>query len=145
MSFESAIMIVLAALAVMLAALTIIVGIAAYWGYTGMKDTVKEVANKRVDEAMVAKMKEYPASKDVLEVFQQMKQRIDLLDKLQNQVVTSPPEPKVVETASNNATVVDEEIAKPAVYPGEEATNASDGEHNDADTDAGTNNRETPG
>jgi hypothetical protein len=48
----TALTLILAALAVLLTALAIFIGLAAIWGYGGLKDSVKEMATRRVDEAV---------------------------------------------------------------------------------------------
>jgi len=53
MSFESAITIILTALAVMLAVVTIGIAGLAIWGYFGIRDSVKEMATKKVDDGVI--------------------------------------------------------------------------------------------
>lgn len=52
MSFESAITIILTALGVMLAIVTLGIAGLAIWGYFGIRDSVKEMGTKKVDEAI---------------------------------------------------------------------------------------------
>ena len=132
MSFESAITIILTALGVMLAVLAIGIAVAAIWGYAGFKEFVREAAKTHVGEAMAIKMKEYPEGAKILDAMRQLVQRADVLEQLQNQLVTTP-EPKSVETPSNNAVQIDK-------YPGEVQPNASDPR---TTADAGPNNSQT--
>lgn len=118
MSFESAITIILTALAVMLALFAIGVAIMAVWGYYGFKDFVRDAAKKHVESAMDMKMKEYPEGAKVWEVLQAMVERTRALDRLQPQVVTSL-ETNSVAPASNIG------IKQLNQYPGEETQNAS--------------------
>jgi MFS superfamily sulfate permease-like transporter len=131
MSFENAITIILTALGVMLAVLAIGIAVAAIWGYAGFKEFVREAAKTHVAEAMATKMKEYPEGTKVLDAMRQLAQRADVLEQLQNQLVTKP-EPKIVETPSDNAVQIDK-------YPGE-VPNASDPR---TTADAGPDNSQT--
>jgi hypothetical protein len=90
---------VLAALAVLLTVLAIIMGIAAIWGYVGLRDSVKEMASKKVDEAMTLKLKEYPASADMVALVRRLEKYASFLDTVQSQVITAP-DPKLVAIAS---------------------------------------------
>jgi Na+-transporting methylmalonyl-CoA/oxaloacetate decarboxylase gamma subunit len=136
MSFESAIIIILTALAIMLAILAIGIAVMAIWGYAGFKDFVREAAKKHVAEAMTTKMKEYPEGARVLEAMQQLIVKTDLLEKLQNQLVTAPAS-KNIESASKSTiqgtaegkatvTAAGTVLASIEPYPGEEPKNASD-------------------
>ena len=100
MSFETAITIILTALAVMLAVVTIGIGGLAVWGYFGIRDSVKDMAEKKVDEAMKEALKKYPDAADMLRTMQRLAAQADFLDQVRNRVVTSP-DPKALETASN--------------------------------------------
>jgi hypothetical protein len=128
MPFESAITIILTALAVMLAVVTIGIAALAIWGYIGLRDYLKEMADKRVDEAMTQALKKYPDAADMLKTMQRLRDQADFLDQVRNQVVTAP-EPKIVETASNHGVQgvsaetplesVDQQVTPIAKYPGE--------------------------
>jgi hypothetical protein len=80
MSFESAITIILTALAVMLAVVTIGIAALAIWGYIGLRDYLKEMADKRVDEAMTQALKKYPDAADMLKTMQRLRDQADFLD-----------------------------------------------------------------
>jgi hypothetical protein len=99
-SLETAIIIILTALGLMLATLAIGCAVAAIWGYTGIKDFLKEMATKKVDEAMSTKLREYPPAADILKLVQNLQEKMDFFDQVQNQVVMAP-EPNPVENASN--------------------------------------------
>jgi hypothetical protein len=130
MSFESAITIILTALGVMLAIVTLGIGGLAIWGYFGIRDSVKEMATKRVDEAMALAMKKYPDAADMLRVLERLRGQADFLDQVRNQAVTAP-DPKLVAPASKPdiQEVVAEtplesvrlQVTPIAKYPGEEA------------------------
>ncbi len=134
MPYESAITIILTALAVMLAVVTLGIAGLAIWGYFGIRDSVKDMATKKVDEAMQTVLKEYPPAADILKVLRRLGEQADLMDAIRNQVVTAP-DPKLVATASKP--VVQEErpetplesVAQQVTpiekYPGEEGNDAS--------------------
>jgi hypothetical protein len=133
MSFESAITIILTALAVMLAIMAIVLGVAAIWGYSGIRDTVKDIATKKVDDAMLLKLKEYPAAAEILDLLQRLKTGVEFMDQMQGQIILSPA-PNTVENASKYAIKGDvptvfpvgqEPIAEAEPYPGEDKPNAS--------------------
>jgi hypothetical protein len=137
MSFESAITIILTALAVMLAVVTIGIAALAIWGYIGLRDYLKEMADKRVDEAMKQALKKYPDAADMLKTMQRLRDQADFLDQVRNQVVTAP-DPKIVESASKTGVQVgsaetplesvDQQATPIAKYPGEGGKDdASDG------------------
>ncbi len=135
MSFEGAITIILTALAVMLAVVTLGIAALAIWGYVGLRDSLKETAAKRVDEAMKEALKKYPDAADMLKTMQRLRDQADFLDQVRNQVVTAP-EPKVVETASKHGVQggivetplesVDQQATPIAKYPGEGSKDARD-------------------
>lgn len=126
---------VLAALAVLLTVLAIIIGIAAIWGYVGLRDSVKEMASKKVDEAMTLKLKEYPASADMVALVRRLEKYASFLDAVQSQVITAP-DPKLVAIASKPdiqgkvpetpLESVDQQVTPIEKYPGEEGNDASD-------------------
>jgi hypothetical protein len=130
MSFESAITIILTALAVMLAAVTLGIGALAVWGYFGIRDSVKEMASKKVDEAVNEALKKYPAAADMLQIMERARAQADLFDQMRNQAVTAP-EPKLVEIASKPDVEevqaetplesIKQQVTPIAKYPGEGA------------------------
>lgn len=139
MSFETAITIVLAALTAILTALAIGIGVAAIWGYGGLKESLNNMATKRVDEAMLAKLKEYPEAAEILDLTQRLRSRLDFLDQVQNQIDTvyeSKPVEKASISGIKGTTAVpaaapatqvspEQKIAVPEPYPGEEQPHAS--------------------
>jgi hypothetical protein len=126
---------VLAALAALLTVMAIIIGLAAVWGYFGIRDSVKEMAAKKVDEAMKEALQKYPKAADMLKTMQRLRDQADFLDQVRNQVLTAP-EPKIVATASKSDVQrevpetplesVDQQVTPIKKYPGEEDGNASD-------------------
>jgi len=135
MSFESAITIILTALAVMLAVVTLGVGGLAIWGYFGIRDYVKEMATKKVDEALPVALNKYPNAADMIRVLQRLTDQADLMDQLRNQVVTTP-DPKLVANASKTVVQLEgaetplESVAQQVTpidkYPGEEGKSDGD-------------------
>jgi hypothetical protein len=129
MSFESAITIILTALGVMLAVVTLGIAGLAIWGYFGIRDSVKEMASKKVDEAVKEALNQYPDAADMLKVLKRLQEQANFLDQMRNQAVTVT-EPKAVETTSKP--VIKEAVAETplesiekqatpiAKYPGEE-------------------------
>ncbi|HXB61718.1 MAG TPA: hypothetical protein VNU94_02555, partial [Acidobacteriaceae bacterium] len=67
MSYESCVTIVLTALCALLAALAIIIGLAAIWGYGGIKEALTKDVSEKADKALADKLKEYPAAADMLD------------------------------------------------------------------------------
>lgn len=126
---------VLAALAVLLTGLAIIIAVAAVWGYIGVRDSVKEMASKKVDEAMILKLKEYPAGADIVALLRRLEKYAGFLDAVQNQVITAP-DPRSVAIASKPSVQgslpetplesVDQQVTPIEKYPGEEDGDASD-------------------
>jgi hypothetical protein len=128
-SFDAYLSIMLTALGVMVATFAILVGLAAIWGYAGLKDYLREMAQKQVDDAIQSTLKKYPEGADIFKALERLKQQADLLDQLRIQSVTGS-EPKNVANASKPIVeegVVEtplESIEKQATpiakYPGEE-------------------------
>jgi hypothetical protein len=120
MSFESAITIILTALAVMLAALAIGIGVVAVWGYIGLRDSVKAAAEEHVAKTMREKLKDYPEAAEFIRLKTEIQQQLALASQL-----TSPATEKVA-PASNNEVQEQPQIAEVAPkYPGEEEPDAS--------------------
>jgi hypothetical protein len=121
--------VVLAALAVLLTVLAIMIAVAAVWGYVGLRDSVKEMASKKVDEAMLLKLKEYPDAAQMVNLVRRVEKYASFLDAVQNKVITSP-DPKLVATASIAGIQEDRpetpieapsgQVTQIANYPGEE-------------------------
>jgi hypothetical protein len=134
MSFESAITIILTALGVMLAVVTLGIGGLAIWGYFGIRDSVKDMATKKVDDAMAEALKKYPAAADMFKILQRLRDQADLMDQLRNQVVTSP-DPKSVAITSKPVVQgeqpetplesVSQQVTPIEKYPGQEGKDAS--------------------
>jgi hypothetical protein len=120
---------------VLLTVLAIIIGIAAIWGYVGLRDSVKEMASRKVDEAMTLKLKEYPASADMVALVRRLEKYASFLDAVQSQVITAP-DPKSVAIASKPdiqgkvpetpLESVDQQVTPIEKYPGEEGSDAGD-------------------
>jgi hypothetical protein len=126
---------VLAALTALLTVMAIIIGIAAVFGYFGIRDSVKDMAQKRVDQAVTEALNKYPDSAVMFKVLDRLSKQADFWDQARNQAVTAP-EPKSVENSSKPDITGDEESVLPVEsmgrqvtpiepYPGEEPEDAS--------------------
>jgi len=140
-SYDSYLSIMLTALGVMVATFAILVGLAAIWGYAGLKDHLRDIAAKQVSAATEDALKKYPNSADMFKVLQRLKDQADLNDALRNQAVTIP-DPKSVATASKSVVQgerseiplesADQQVTQIEKYPGEEDTpNASNSRKTD--------------
>src|ERR1017187_3167881 len=85
MSFETSITIILTALAVMLAVVTLGIGGLAIWGYFGIRDSVKDMATKRVDEAIKEALKKYPDTADLVSKMERLREQAEFWDRMRNQ------------------------------------------------------------
>lgn len=153
MSFESAITIILTALGVMLAVVTIGIAGLAIWGYLGIRDSVKDMATKRVDEAVQAALQKYPEAERMLKAVKRLEEQAELWDQARNQVLTGS-EPLVVERASKPVVQeggaetplesVQQQITPIADYPGEvEKGDASASGQSGGDANSRSNNSQT--
>ena len=66
------------------------------------------MATRKVDEAMIAALKNYPDSAEMFKLVERLRTQVEFWDQLRNQGVTTP-EAKVVENASK--TSVEEEVS----------------------------------
>jgi hypothetical protein len=112
MSFESAITIILAALAVLLTALAIIIGLGAIWGWVG----IKEAASKAATDAMNKRMEKYPDPESMADMMSRMEDILGTWDNIKDKLVTGAGT-KEVATASNGGVQQEPPVAPP--YPGE--------------------------
>jgi hypothetical protein len=132
MSYESAITIILTALAVMLALVTIGIAGLAVWGYIGLRDSVKEAAAQHVVKTMELKLQEYPKAAGFVKLMAEMKAGVAYIDQLKNQVVADA-EPKDVVNASKDVVQPhaaqsekkSQQVSVIEKYPGEESLDAS--------------------
>lgn len=102
MSYETCVTIVLTALCAMLAILAVGIGALAIWGYSGFQEVRKSMeadVAKKADEALAAKLSEYPDAKSIIQVFDQFKEQSALMEQLRNQM--TPTESNSVAEASN--------------------------------------------
>lgn len=90
LSYDAYLSIMLTALGVMVATFAILVGLAAIWGYAGLKDYIREIAIKKVDHAVQEALKKYPAAADVLSTLEQLRKHAQFWDDITNKVVTGP-------------------------------------------------------
>ena len=143
--------IILTALGLMLAILGIGLAALALWGFTGLRDELSKTATKNMAEAMDAKLKEYPASTEILALFNKMEGYAEFYEQTQSQLVT-PPEPNTIDLASKVGIKVEAEVVPLVsdspieIYPGEEAKNENsnlDGPSDPPETgpDSGTDTR----
>jgi hypothetical protein len=113
MSFESAVIIILTALGVMLAVLAIGMAAAALWGYAGFKEFVREAAKSHVAEAMAVKMKEYPTADQLIQT-------------IQNQLIARTSANSVAPVTATDVQVDSASVAP--TYPGKEQPDAHNGQ-----------------
>jgi type VI protein secretion system component VasK len=66
--------VVLTAMAVILAALAIGIGVFAIWGYLGIRDAVAKQVGEAADKALAEKLEKYPAAEDMLELKRRMEE-----------------------------------------------------------------------
>jgi hypothetical protein len=104
-SYESFLTIVLTALCAILAALAILVGVLAFWGYSGIKDALTKEVRESADKALKEKLKEYPAAAEMVA----LRTRMEQIEGLRSQIT---PEPNDLAEASN--TVQDEGQGAPS-------------------------------
>lgn len=144
-NYDAYMSIMLTALGVMVATFAILVGLAAIWGYAGLRDHLQEMASTQVDKAIQEALKKYPESADMFSVLDRLKAQAAWLDQVQNQIAAQQPRTNVVENASKKgvqegggispATPIEnaEQQTTPiAEYPGEEE---DDADRNDTTTD----------
>ena len=158
LNYDAYLTIMIMALGVMVAVFAIFVGLAAVWGYTGLKDVVRDMASREVKESISLTLKEYPSGGEIVELFQSLKTKADALDVLQNLLVT-PLSAKTLEKASKPG--IKEAVASVAPpesteqqasgiesYPGEEQANVPSGNGTtvgkNGSPDTGTGDSETP-
>lgn len=108
----------LTALTALLAALAIIIGIVAVWGWGGMKEAAAQAAV----QAVALRMKDLPSPERMLELASRMEDILGSWDAIQNKVVTDN-DPNSVAQASNIR--VKEETQVAPEYPGQGARDAS--------------------
>lgn len=118
MTFETAITIVLAALAALLTAMAIIIGIVAIWGWAG----IKEEAAKAAREAIDRKTKDYPSPERMIELVSRMEEILGAWDNVQDKLVSGNAANQVA-PASNTGVQQQAPVAPP--YPGEGEQNVS--------------------
>jgi hypothetical protein len=129
LNYDVYLSIMLTALGVMIATFAILVGLAAIWGYAGLRDYLREMAVRQVDAAVQESLKKYPAAADMIDALNQAKKQVEIWDQLRNQAVTAP-EPKSVAIASKRSVQggvgetplesVEKQATPIAKYPGEE-------------------------
>ncbi|MCU1249381.1 MAG: hypothetical protein JWQ49_2410 [Edaphobacter sp.] len=86
MSYEAFVTIVLTALCALLAALAIIIGGAAIWGYRGIVESLTNDVKEKADEALKEKLKEYPAAAEMIE----FRNRLQLIELLRASITPEP-------------------------------------------------------
>jgi hypothetical protein len=128
LNYDAFLTIMLTALGVMVALFAILVGLAAVWGYAGLRDVVGEMAKKEVASAVVETLQKYPDAARMVDVVERLERQAKFWDQLRNQSVTGP-EPKSVAPASNGSVEksvetplesVEKQATPIAKYPGEE-------------------------
>jgi hypothetical protein len=112
MSPESLLTITLTSLCAILAALTIIIGVVAIYGYYGIKNSVIEAAEKKAEAIASDKMARYPPAEELRDV-------VDRLKTYAADLLNATPEPQTTSSASNEGNTVGGE------YPGQEGNHGS--------------------
>jgi hypothetical protein len=146
----TAITVVLAALAALLALVGVGLGLAAFWGYAGIKDETRKAMSKAMEDML----KQYPSVTEVVEYIQQIKAAANFAQQMQNELVAGA-ETKNIESSSKPSVQVEVQAPPTAVevappresriepYPGEEASNVQDGKPADTTgSDSGPNSRQ---
>lgn len=92
MTFEVCVTIVLTALCAILAALALGIGFIAVWGYNGVKEVRNSITlevTKKAEEALAAKLREYPDAPSIIRVFKQFEEQSEFMAKLRDQMAAS--------------------------------------------------------
>ncbi len=111
-------MVTLTALCALLAALAIFIAIAAIYGYLGIREEITKSIKKQADQVLAQKINEYPAAKDMFELFEKMQALHEQQKLLSNQLVREPT-PKTVADASKVAEDKGKRVSSLAKdYPG---------------------------
>jgi hypothetical protein len=111
MSYETFLTITLTALCAILAAMTIIIGVAAICGYYGIKNSVIEAAEKKAEKIASDKISEYPSPTEMREVIDSLKV---YAANLLNATPAGSNQPETLSSASDKGKTVGSE------YPGQE-------------------------
>jgi hypothetical protein len=77
----------LTALCALLALLTIIIGLAAVWGYIGLRDEITKTVRERAESALQVKLGEYPDSRAVIGLFDEMRTLHEQQKRLSDQLI----------------------------------------------------------
>jgi hypothetical protein len=88
LSYADFLTITLTALCAILAALAIIIGGAAIWGYSGINEALTQDVKDKADKAWQATLSEYPNARDIVELFQNMQDLHEKQKLLSNQLVS---------------------------------------------------------
>jgi hypothetical protein len=94
MSYETCVTIVLTALCALLAALAIIIGGAAIWGYKGVIEALTNEVKEKADAALQEKLREYPAAAEMIDI----RNRLQVVELVRASIT---PEPNGLAEASN--------------------------------------------
>lgn len=81
--------VLLTALGVMLALLALIIAGLAFWGFTGIKESLTKEVRENADQALQKKLKEYPAAAEMIA----LKQRVDSVEAIHDQIMAAGPIP----------------------------------------------------
>jgi hypothetical protein len=108
----------LTALCALLAALAIFIAFAAIWGYAGIREEITKAVTDRAEKALVAKLGEYPDSRAVLDLFDEMRAFHEQQKRLSDLLVTGSASKGVARTSKpvQNKAKTPGSIAKN--YPG---------------------------
>jgi hypothetical protein len=89
----------LTALCAILAVLAIIIAAAAIWGYVGIREEITKAVSEKADEALKAKLKEYPDSQEVLGLFEEMRDQHEKQKLLSNRLLADSASKFVADTS----------------------------------------------
>ena len=129
MSYSDFLTITLTALCALLAALAIILGGAAIWGYSGIKEALTQEVKDKADKALQTTLSKYPDARDVLKLFQDMQDLHEKQKRLSNQLVSESSSDPVARASKR-----DEDSGKAAAplareYPGKGNDDGDDNNH----------------
>jgi hypothetical protein len=108
----------LTALCALLAALAIFIAVAAIYGYLGIREEITKSIAKQADEALKAKLGEYPDSKDVLGLFEKMQTFHEQQKLLSDQLVADSGSKTIAEASKQGEDKPKRRSSLARDYPG---------------------------
>lgn len=120
LSYTDFLTITLTALCAILAALAIIIGGAAIWGYSGIKEALTKDVSEKADKALQAKLSEYPDSREMFETLQELKDAHKQQEALHRQLVTENAAKQVAQASKKGDDGAKKRVPLARRYPGKE-------------------------